>query len=110
MGAQRADVGSTRAIWAVQDKLALDADEEKAIELKREVVAGQERAAWNPALSPTDGVRPHGRRNRAHQNRAGNLGRLRRQRRSPVARTLARCALRPVDGLDTSPPKSLHGG
>ena len=51
LGAQRADVGSIRAIWAVQDKLALDADEEKAIELKREVVAGQERTVWNPALT-----------------------------------------------------------
>ena len=27
LGAQRADVGSIRAIWAVQDKIALDADE-----------------------------------------------------------------------------------
>jgi len=51
LGAQRADVGSIRAIWAVQDKLALDADEEKAIELKREVVNGQERTVWNPSLS-----------------------------------------------------------
>ncbi len=51
LGAQRADVGSIRAIWAVQDRLALDADEEKAIELKREMVAGQERAVWNPAFS-----------------------------------------------------------
>ena len=50
LGAQRADVGSIRAIWAVQDKLALNADEEKAIELKRELVAGQERAVWNPEL------------------------------------------------------------
>jgi hypothetical protein len=50
LGAQRADVGSTRAIWAIQDRLALDADEEKAIELKREIVAGQERTIWNPAL------------------------------------------------------------
>ena len=32
LGAQRADVGSIRAIWAVQDKLALDADEEENIE------------------------------------------------------------------------------
>ena len=57
MGAQRADVGSTRAIWAVQDKLALDADEEKAIELKRELVSGQERVVWNPALSiPTKDI------------------------------------------------------
>ncbi len=50
LGAQRADVGSIRAIWAVQDKLALDADEEHAIELKRELVNGQERTVWNPAL------------------------------------------------------------
>jgi len=40
LGAQRADVGSIRAIWAVQDKIALDADEEKALELKREVTGG----------------------------------------------------------------------
>ena len=42
LGAQRADVGNTRAIWAIQDKLALDTDEEKTIELKRELVNGQE--------------------------------------------------------------------
>ena len=48
LGAQRADVGSIRAIWAVQDRIALDADEEKAIELKREMVGGQERVVWNP--------------------------------------------------------------
>lgn len=51
LGAQRADVGSIRAIWAVQDRIALEADEEKALELKREMVDGQERAIWNPALS-----------------------------------------------------------
>src|SRR5215471_21217341 len=51
LGAQRADVGSMRAIWAVQDRIALDADEEKAVELKREMVAGQERVVWNPTLS-----------------------------------------------------------
>jgi len=51
LGVQRADVGSIRAIWAVQDKLALDADEEKAIELKREFEGGQERVIWNPSLS-----------------------------------------------------------
>ena len=51
LGAQRADVGSIRAIWAIQDKLTLDADEEKTIELKRELVNGQERTVWNPALS-----------------------------------------------------------
>jgi hypothetical protein len=51
LGAQRADVGSIRAIWAIQDRLALSADEEKAINLKREIVAGQERVVWNPARS-----------------------------------------------------------
>ena len=51
LGAQRADVGSIRAIWAVQDKLALDAGQEKRIELKREMVNGTERTVWNPALS-----------------------------------------------------------
>ena len=35
----------------MQDKIALDSYEEKAIELKRELVGGQERAVWNPALS-----------------------------------------------------------
>jgi hypothetical protein len=51
LGAQRADVGAVRAIWAVQDKIALSADDEKAINLKREFVGGQERVVWNPALS-----------------------------------------------------------
>ena len=51
LGAQRADVGSIRAIWAVQDKLALDVNQEKLIELKREMVNGTERTVWNPALS-----------------------------------------------------------
>lgn len=51
LGAQRADVGAIRAIWAVQDKLALDADEETAIELKREFVGGQERLLWNASIS-----------------------------------------------------------
>ncbi|MCL4854381.1 MAG: hypothetical protein KJZ78_23730 [Bryobacteraceae bacterium] len=50
LGAQRADVGSIRAIWSVQDRIALDADDEKALELKRDIVAGQERVTWNPAL------------------------------------------------------------
>ena len=50
LGAQRADVGSIRAIWAVQDRIALDAEEEKALELKRELVNGQERAVWNCSL------------------------------------------------------------
>ncbi len=51
LGAQRADVGSIRAIWAVQDRIALHADEEKAIDLKREMAAGQERTVWNPSLA-----------------------------------------------------------
>ena len=51
LGAQRADVGSIRAIWAVQDTLALTADEEKLIELKREMVNGTEQTLWNPALA-----------------------------------------------------------
>jgi hypothetical protein len=51
LGAQRADVGSIRAIWAIQDRIALDPAEEKTVELKREIVAGQERVIWNPALS-----------------------------------------------------------
>jgi hypothetical protein len=40
----------------VQDRLAFDDDEEKAIELKHEIVARQDRAVWNPALSlpPTE--------------------------------------------------------
>ena len=51
LGAQRADVGSIRAIWSIQDRIALDTDEEKTVEVKREMVAGQERVVWNPALS-----------------------------------------------------------
>lgn len=50
LGAQRADVAGVRAIWSVQDKIALDRDEERTIELKREVVGGQERTVWNPSL------------------------------------------------------------
>jgi|ERR1017187_550341 hypothetical protein len=51
LGAQRADVGSIRAIWVVQDRIALDSEEEKALELKREMAGGQERTVWNPSLS-----------------------------------------------------------
>ncbi|MBI4903375.1 MAG: hypothetical protein HY820_07060 [Acidobacteria bacterium] len=51
LGAQRADVGSIRVIWAVQDKLALTAEEENAVELKREMVGGEERVVWNADLS-----------------------------------------------------------
>jgi len=51
LGAQRADVGSIRAIWAIQDLIALDTAEEKTIELRRELVGGQERTLWNQSLS-----------------------------------------------------------
>src|ERR1035437_1673567 len=51
LGAQRADVGSIRAIWALQDKIALDAEEEKALGVTREVTNGAERVVWNPALT-----------------------------------------------------------
>ena len=36
LGAQRADVGSIRAIWAIQDRIALDAGEEKAVEAEED--------------------------------------------------------------------------
>ena len=49
LGAQRNDVSTIRALWALQDKLALSLEEEKAIELKREFVAAQERVVWNAA-------------------------------------------------------------
>lgn len=51
LGAQRCDVGTIRAIWAIQDKIALSPDEKNAIEFKREFAGGQERAVWNPALT-----------------------------------------------------------
>ncbi len=51
LGAQRADVGSIRAIWALQDKIALDAEEEKTLGVKHEVANGLERVIWNPALA-----------------------------------------------------------
>ncbi|MCL5743342.1 MAG: hypothetical protein M1541_05355 [Acidobacteria bacterium] len=51
LGAQRADVGSIRAICNIQDRIALDAGEENTLELKREAVGSQERVIWNPALS-----------------------------------------------------------
>lgn len=51
LGAQRADVGSIRTIWAAQDKIALSPDEEASLELKREMAGGQERLLWNANLS-----------------------------------------------------------
>lgn len=44
-------MGSIRATWAIQDRIALNSDEEKAIELKREGITGQERVVWNLAFS-----------------------------------------------------------
>lgn len=56
LGAQCVDVGAIRGIWALQDRLALTTEEEKAIELRREFINGQERVLWNPALNlqPTE--------------------------------------------------------
>lgn len=51
LGAQRVDVGQIRAIWRIQDRIALDPAEEQTIELKREFAGGQERAVWNPAAT-----------------------------------------------------------
>lgn len=51
LGAQRADVAGIRAIWAIQDQLALTPEEENAIELRREMISGQERAVWNSELA-----------------------------------------------------------
>jgi len=47
LGAQRGDVTTIRAIWSIQDNLALNAEEERVIELKREFISGQERVVWN---------------------------------------------------------------
>ena len=58
LGAQRADVGSIRAIWAIQDRIALDSDEEKAIELKREMLVGSGRFSQRQIVLGSD--RRHG--------------------------------------------------
>lgn len=50
LGAQRGDVATIRARWAIQDELALSPDEEMVVELRREFVCGQERVAWNNAV------------------------------------------------------------
>lgn len=52
LGAQRGDVSTIRALWAIQDRLALTPEEEKVLELKREFGGEYERVVWNPALSP----------------------------------------------------------
>ena len=93
LGAQRSEVGSISAIWVVQDPIALDADEEKAVEWKREMVTGQERAVWNPALS----IRPRSssspiRRSHASRPRS-RCGTRPQQRRSPLVATDGRQAI-----------------
>jgi hypothetical protein len=50
-GAQRGDVATIRALWALQDRLALSPEKEQVIELKRDFIGGQERVIWNPASS-----------------------------------------------------------
>ena len=75
LGAQRADVGSIRAIWALQDKIALDAQEEKTIGVKRDITNGMERVVWNPTVSISD------------------VGFIRHWCRPPVAGTTARCSV-----------------
>ena len=45
LGAQRADVGSIRAIWALQDKIALDAEEEKTLGSNTKL-----RMGWNASF------------------------------------------------------------
>jgi hypothetical protein len=51
LGVQRVDVGSIRPIWALQDKLALDEFEEKAIGLRCETINGKELKVWDPSLT-----------------------------------------------------------
>ncbi len=51
LGAQRADVAGIRSIWAIQDSIALTPDEASTIQLKREMMGGEERVVWNPSLS-----------------------------------------------------------
>ena len=51
LGAQRADVELFARSGRSRTSIALDADEEKAVELKREMVAGQERVIWNADVS-----------------------------------------------------------
>jgi hypothetical protein len=80
-----------RAIWGIQDRIALDAAEEKAVELKREMVAGQERVAWNPTLSipakDFEFTDPEVARLKAAIQ---TVGLVRRRRRAQVAATTGR--------------------
>lgn len=51
LGAQRGDVATIRALWALQDQLGLSIDEETAVALRRNFAGGSERFVWNPARS-----------------------------------------------------------
>jgi hypothetical protein len=48
LGAQRASVDGVRKLWKIQDRISLTAEEERAIELKREITEGREQVRWNP--------------------------------------------------------------
>ena len=49
LGAQRADVGSIRAIWAIQDRLALSADRKTPLGILRQ--AGEQTATRNGRIA-----------------------------------------------------------
>jgi hypothetical protein len=51
LDAQRGDVATIRALWTIQDRLALSPEEGQAIELKRDFANGPKRVTCNPALS-----------------------------------------------------------
>jgi hypothetical protein len=46
LGAQRANLDALRMFWKMQDKLALDEAESKAINLQKQVVGGEEIRIW----------------------------------------------------------------
>ena len=57
LGAQRGDVATIRALWAIQDRLSLTSEEETALGLRRECVSGRDQVVWNPAAAiPTKGI------------------------------------------------------
>ena len=88
LGAQRADVGSIRAIWRIQDHIALGEAEAKAIELKREIVGGQEVVMWNHALSlPPRAFALTDAEVARTQGGDSDVGLVWRQRRPALART-----------------------
>jgi hypothetical protein len=50
LGAQRGTLADLRAFWELQDRLALNAEEKKAIEYRVTVDRGIEVPSWNPDL------------------------------------------------------------